>query len=138
MWTAKYFTAKEMMCKCGCGKSDMDQGFMYLLDAIRDMYGKPIIITSGYRCINHPAEASKSGSTSGAHTRGKAADIAAMREDAHRLLEVVSAFNSAAREADMPYLTGIGIQQKGTGRFIHLDACTMEDDGLPRPTMWSY
>jgi zinc D-Ala-D-Ala carboxypeptidase len=30
--------------------------------------------------------------------------------------------------------TGIGVQQKGSGRFIHLD--TME--GGTRPTVWSY
>ena len=31
----------------------------------------------------------------------------------------------------------IGIQQKGGGRFIHLDACT-EEDGFPNPAIWSY
>ena len=31
----------------------------------------------------------------------------------------------------------IGIQQKGSGRFIHLDACT-EEDGFPCPAIWSY
>ena len=31
----------------------------------------------------------------------------------------------------------IGIQQKGGGRFIHLDACT-DEDGFPNPAIWSY
>jgi len=30
--------------------------------------------------------------------------------------------------------TGIGVQQKGTGRFPHLD--TLEEP--PRPNVWSY
>jgi len=136
MWKAQYFTYNEMACKCGCGKSEMDQEFMNLLDSVRDLMGKPLIITSGYRCPNHPAEKRKQ--KSGAHSKGKAADIAVMREDAHKLLEVVARFNDAARSAGVNYFTGIGIQQKGTGRFIHLDSCTMADDGLPRPTIWSY
>jgi hypothetical protein len=31
--------------------------------------------------------------------------------------------------------SGIGVQQKGTGRFIHVDVCSTE---LPRPSVWSY
>ena len=136
MWKAQYFSHSEMACKCGCGKAEMDQEFMNLLDSIRDLIGQPLIITSGYRCPNHPAEKRKE--KSGAHSKGKAADIAVMREDAHKLLEVVAKFNDAARAAGVAYFTGIGIQQKGAGRFIHLDTCTMADDGLPRPTIWSY
>ena len=30
---------------------------------------------------------------------------------------------------------GVGINQKGKGRFIHLDSVI---DGLPRPHLWSY
>lgn len=136
MWKAQYFSYNEMACKCGCGKAEMNQEFMNLLDSVRDLMEQPLIITSGYRCPNHPAEKRKE--KSGAHSKGKAADIAVMREDAHKLLEVVARFNDAARAAGVNYFTGIGIQQKGTGRFIHLDCCTMVDDGLPRPTMWSY
>lgn len=33
--------------------------------------------------------------------------------------------------------TGIGINQKGGNRFIHLDDCG-PTTGRPRPTMWSY
>lgn len=135
-WTAKYFTYNEMACKCGCGKAEMDQEFMDLLDSLRDILGKPIVITSGYRCPNHPAEKRKE--KSGAHSKGKAADIAVMREDAMEVLSLVFRFNDAAKNAEIPTFTGIGIQQKGTSRFIHLDSCTMADDGLPRPTIWSY
>jgi len=31
----------------------------------------------------------------------------------------------------------IGVQQKGNGRFIHLDSCT-EAEGFSSPAMWSY
>ena len=32
---------------------------------------------------------------------------------------------------------GIGFQQKGSGRFIHLDMASAEY-GILRPTIWSY
>tara|TARA_R110000822_G_scaffold13977_7_gene49289 strand:- start:2144 stop:2386 length:243 start_codon:yes stop_codon:yes gene_type:complete len=60
-------------------------------------------------------------------TTGKAVDILASGEKA---LEIV-------RVAQKHGIQRIGIQQKGSGRFIHLDGCT-EDDGFPCPAMWSY
>jgi zinc D-Ala-D-Ala carboxypeptidase len=34
-------------------------------------------------------------------------------------------------------ITGIGVQQKGGSRFIHLDDLRLED-GFARPNIWSY
>lgn len=124
-WTAKYFSYDEMKCKCGCEQAPMDQGFMNLLDDLRDAWGKPMTISSGYRCPNHPIEAKKA--KAGAHASGKAADIAIEREEAHTMLRLVSLME----------FSGIGVQQKGSGRFIHVDTMT-SDDGFPRPTIWSY
>lgn len=121
----KYFTEDEMRCQCGCGQAKMDHEFMQWLDALRDCYGSPIIISSGYRCKDHPIEAVKT--KPGAHTTGKAADIGVDRTDAMQITKIALELG----------FTGVGIQQKGTGRFIHLDRCTAED-GFPRPTMWSY
>lgn len=124
-WTSEYFSEKEMACQCGCGESPMDQAFMDKLTQLRITYGKPIRISSGYRCPNHPIEAKKS--KPGAHASAKAADLAVDREDAYDILSIAM---------DMGF-EGIGVQQKGSGRFIHLDTCT-QDDGFPRPTVWSY
>ncbi len=95
---------------------------MNKLQALRSAYGKPMTITSGYRCSKHPIEAKKA--KPGAHASGCACDIAVVGADAHRLLKL--AFQMA--------FTGIGVQQKGNGRFIHLD--TLE--GGLRPSVWSY
>ena len=124
-WTAKYFSESEMACKCGCGQSPMDQDFMDKLDELREAYGKPMRITSGYRCPDHPIEAKKS--KPGAHSSAKACDIGADRADAHEILRL--AFTLGFKR--------IGVQQKGSGRFIHLDTATAED-GFPEPTVWSY
>ena len=124
-WTAKYFSKEEMACQCGCGESPMDQGFMDKLDALREAYGKPIHITSGYRCPGHPIEARKA--KAGAHSSAKAADIGVDRAEAHEILRLAFALE----------FKRVGVQQKGSGRFIHLDTATAED-GFPEPTVWSY
>ena len=122
---SQYFSNKEMACK-HCGKAHMDPLFMDYLDEVREQYGKPLIVTSGYRCPEHPIEAKKT--KAGAHTTGKAVDFAVDRKDAYELLEIA---------VGTGWFTGIGIQQKGSGRFIHLDICE-EPEMSPRPTIWSY
>jgi uncharacterized protein YcbK (DUF882 family) len=103
----------------------MDQKLMSALDDIRQALGKPIIISSGYRCPNHPIEAKKS--KPGAHATGKAADLAVQGEDAVNVM-MAALFMEIKR---------IGVQQKGSGRFIHLDIADHED-GFPTPAIWSY
>jgi len=100
----------------------MKPEFMAKLQKLREAYGSPMRITSGYRCPDHPIEAKKA--RPGAHASGQAADIGIQGAEAHRLLKM-------ALEAGF---TGVGVQQKGSGRFLHLD--TLEGD--LRPTIWSY
>lgn len=121
----KNFSKEEFDCKHS-GKNEMKHEFMKKLQNLREFYGKSMRITSGYRDITHPIEARKKGK-SGAHTTGMAADIAVERQDAYDLLSL--AFQIG--------FTGIGIQQKGGGRFIHLD-CIESNSSQPRPTIWSY
>ena len=119
-----YFTQYEFKCS-HTGECDMDPDFISKLNELRTAFGKPMRITSGYRHVSHPIERKKT--TPGAHTTGQAADIAVSREDAFHLLSLALSKG----------FTGIGIQQKGSGRFIHLD--TLENSPeRPRPTIWSY
>jgi uncharacterized protein YcbK (DUF882 family) len=115
----KHFKPAEFTCKCGCGKADMKPEFMGRLQALRMIWGKPMVITSGYRCQNHPVEKAKS--TPGTHSQGIAADIGISGQDAVSLLRLALDAN----------FTGIGVQQKGNGRFLHLDI-------RETPTIWSY
>ena len=124
-WQSKYFSFDEMKCKCGCDQAPMDQEFMDLLDTIRESLGKPLIISSGYRCPNHPIEKKKI--KPGAHATGKAADIAVSGGDAQRVLLAAMILE----------VNRLGVQQKGSGRFIHVDVAT-ETDGFPTPALWSY
>lgn len=117
------FSASEFDCK-HTGRNEMQPDFMAKLQKLRGLFGKPMVITSGYRDPSHPVEAKKD--QPGAHSLGVAADIAVEREDAYKLLML--AFRVG--------FTGIGIQQKGTSRFIHLDCAS--EGRFPRPTIWSY
>ena len=117
------FGRDEFVCKCGCGRADMDPLFVSKLQSIRTDTGLPMTITSGYRCPEHNQMVSSSGKD-GPHTTGKAADISCRGETA-------LAFLKAALEHRFQ---GIGVQQKGGGRFIHLDM-------VQRPygrALWSY
>ena len=115
------FTATEFNCS-HCGDNKMTPDFMAKLQALRTAYGKPMRITSGYRCPKHPIEAKKA--APGAHASGCACDIGVEGAEAHKLLTLAMAAG----------FTGIGVQQKGAGRFLHLDTLT----GATRPTVWSY
>ncbi|AZF88149.1 peptidase [Microcystis phage Me-ZS1] len=117
------FTRAEFACR-HTGECRMQIDFMDKLQKLRVLYGKSMRITSGYRHPSHPVEARK-GSTTGEHTQGAAADIAVEGADAIRLLRLALEIG----------FSRIGVQQKGTGRFIHLG---IGGRGLASPTIWSY
>lgn len=121
-WDAyQNFKADEFNCS-HCGKNEMKADFMLKLQTLRSVYGKPMRVTSGYRCPEHPIEAKKA--QPGAHASGCAVDIGVEGAEAHQLLKLAFAAG----------FTGVGVQQKGAGRFIHLDTLT----GATRPRVWSY
>jgi uncharacterized protein YcbK (DUF882 family) len=116
------FSADEFNCS-HCGKNEMKPEFMSRLQALRMKYGKPMRVTSGYRCPEHPIEAKKA--KPGTHASGLACDIGADGQEAYELMKHAFALG----------FTGIGVSQKSGGpRFIHLDI--LEEP--PRKNVWSY
>lgn len=125
----RYFRMDEFKCKgdnCCGGKNLMDTAFLEEIDELRSRYGKPLFISSAYRCPIHNSRVSKTG-TDGPHTTGRACDFAVSHAESLSLLKIA---------LDMKF-TGIGINQKGGGRFIHVDNLP-NGDNQPRPHLWSY
>jgi zinc D-Ala-D-Ala carboxypeptidase len=121
----KYFNPAEFMCH-HCGENKMDAVFLAEIDALRGLCGFPLSVTSGYRCPTHNQAVSTTG-PNGPHTTGRAVDFGVRGAQA---LEVI-------KHAMAMGFTGIGVQQKGVTRFIHIDNLP-NAPGQPRPTIWSY
>ena len=124
-WAWPNFRADEFRCRCGCGAARMRRETLHSLQVLRTALGKPLAVTSGYRCPAHNAAVSSTGRT-GPHTTGQAVDIAAAFSFALDL----------AVTARRLGFTGIGLKQHGphAARFVHLD----DLDGGSRPTVWTY
>lgn len=82
IWPYKYFSPREFECLCGiCGPQTISADLVGALEAIRISLGKPIRITSAYRCSAHQAKLRRTlppGHTAtgrSSHEDGIAADI---------------------------------------------------------------
>ena len=127
-WDKLNFVPEELQCKC-CKVLKVDADFLETLQEIRNIYGKPMNVSSGYRCSAHPIESRKveRGGKPGSHSSGKAVDIRCTGSGALALLRVALSHGK---------VTGVGVNQKGPydARFIHLDTVVTS----PRPNIWSY
>jgi len=127
-WRWPNFTPDEMACQ-HCGAKNMDPEFMDQLQALRDAYGRPMAVSSAYRCPDHPIEDDKDpeDEIESPHETGRCVDVLCSHLDAYELLGLA---------LEMGF-TGIGVNQRGDSRFLHLD--TLEDGPRrPRPHVWSY
>ncbi|MEW6169623.1 MAG: D-Ala-D-Ala carboxypeptidase family metallohydrolase [Pseudomonadota bacterium] len=121
---AEFFGPDEFACSA-TGVCEMQVRFLDLLLQIRRSYGRPMRITSGYRHPTHPIEAAKGGLSRGEHTMGACCDVAAEGDAALILMQYALAAG----------ITRLGVNQKGTGRFLHLG---VGGPGLANPWVWSY
>ena len=124
--SSKNFSEKELSCSC-CEENKFDQKTLDALQELRDAVGKPLSISSAYRCPTHNQKVSSTGIT-GPHTTGKAVDILCSGKFAHEVLSFAMIRSSVWK--------GIGISQKNEhgSRFIHLDTI----EATNRPWIWSY
>jgi uncharacterized protein YcbK (DUF882 family) len=118
----RYFKLSDFACACGKCTNLIDEKFVARLDDLRHRCGFPLIVSSGYRCPAHNQAVSTTG-PAGPHTTGRAADLAVDRAKARTVIQVASEMGFA----------GLGVNQKGEGRFVHVD-----DMDRPFSTVWSY
>lgn len=116
-----FFSESELACR-HCGEYQFDPHFLNLLNQIRAACDFPLIVSSGYRCLEHPEELVKT--RPGAHTRGLAVDLAVGYDQAFWVV-----YHAMAHGIER-----IGVSQQGASRFVHLDI----DKTLPSPRIWSY
>ena len=108
------FRVREFRCRDGSDAIMIDQTLVVLLQCIREHFGKPITITSGYRTAAH--NTAVGGSRSSQHLLGKAADI----QVADTTVEAVAAY----AESLMPDWGGVGRYPVKAGRtkgWVHVD-----------------
>lgn len=112
------FNLSEFACKC-CGESlGVDRDMVNKLQRIRDVYGKPMIVTSGIRCDKQNKEAG--GTMDSEHLTGEGVDI------------------SCQYSADRYILVGLALQyfdRVGIGKdFIHMGVSASKPQGV----LWDY
>lgn len=96
-----------------CNETLVDMQLVEYLQKIRDHFGKPIIISSGYRCERH--NRSVGGATASKHKAGMAADI--------MVTDVKPA--EIAKYAESIGILGIGLYETNKdGFFVHIDTRT--------------
>jgi uncharacterized protein YcbK (DUF882 family) len=123
---SKYFTSKEFTCKCGiCRDQIIDEVLVSKLNEVRELYGAPITVTSGFRCARHQAHLrgtlppGQTAAGRSSHEDGIAADIAG--EDMAKLYSICfSIFDNLGKARS----------------FVHVDTRPKKPDGTKR--LWNY
>jgi zinc D-Ala-D-Ala carboxypeptidase len=103
------FSISEVACRCGlnCDAAEMQESVMFLLQRLRDLYNKPMRISSARRCRSWNKEVG--GSKNSKHLHGLAVDILV--------------FNDADRYELVRLAMSLGFNGIGVGKnFVHLDA----------------
>ena len=93
-------TDPKLLCTCGhpeCDQRSVSQSSLDKVQSIRDDYKKPMTITSGGRCPNHPNEVRKS--QPGDHQKCTAVDVACDNSQDETKLKVLAGRHGATRVA---------------------------------------
>ena len=94
----KNFKIQEFECRCGCQmpaevRQNIEALVAEVLDPVRDEYGKPIYVNSGYRCEKH--NKAVGGVPRSQHLVGQAADISlrltayGLQDELMRLVRII-------------------------------------------------
>lgn len=106
------FTSLEFDCHGNgcCSETIINPKLVEYVQKIRDHFGKPITVTSGYRCLVHNRNVG--GATGSRHSKGDAADI---------VVQGVAP-REVAQYAETIGIKGIGLYETSAdGHFTHID-----------------
>jgi len=116
----KYFSYDEFDSpdELGSGKH-MDYDLLVMIDRARALYGRPIVVTSGFRTESHNEKVG--GVSSSSHLKGLAIDVACVR--------------SKDRFEMLTALLEVGFNRIGVAStFIHVDV----DKNKSQNVIWTY
>lgn len=103
---SEHFSKRELACKC-CGQpGPIKTELIAALEALRELAGCPLIVTSGYRCKSH--NTAVGGAKDSQHIKGAAADIKA---------KTLTPLELFALAVQIPAIKGVGLY-KG---WLHID-----------------
>ena len=105
--TGPHFSEAELACH-HCGVNECTQALVDALEAFRAVAGKPVVVSSAYRCPQHNADSGGAGKSE--HVEGLAADIRVNGMTATEL-------EAAARKIHA--IRGIG--RNDHQQYIHVD-----------------
>ena len=119
---SEFFTLAELIKSSTATKHHIDNtppadviknlqyGVDMVLDPLRRIYGKPIVITSGYRC--QKLNTLVGGVSNSWHTQGNAADI-----HVDSLTEATKLFSNLQK---IPSVDTVLFEHSGTGQWLHV------------------
>lgn len=116
-FVAQNFRVNEFSChgKGCCSTVKIDPKLAEYVQKIRDHFGKPVTISSGYRCPTH--NRAVDGASKSRHVEGMAADI--------KVKDVAPA--EVAKYAESIGVKGIGLYETDKdGYFVHIDTRTIK------------
>jgi len=115
-----YFTLEEFDSPDAPGSgAKMDYATLQMLDLARSLYGRPMVVNSGFRTVEH--NDAVGGTENSSHLRGLAADI--------------SCTNSGDRYDMLIALMRVGFNRVGiSDTFLHIDT----DETKSQHVIWTY
>lgn len=102
---APHFSLHEFECRC-CGRVMLSVRLVHLMEELRRQWGRPIAVTSGYRCEARNRQIG--GAPGSLHLRGQAADIAVPVFEQRKIADIAEV---------------IGFQEiipGGSGNYLHI------------------
>lgn len=106
MSNTRHFKKHEFQCK-HCGKVELSQHLLAVLELVRLKFNAPVIVTSGYRCEDHNENVG--GAPTSKHLDGIAADIKVKGVSPEKVFEFLC--------DTFPNCYGIGLYSS----WVHID-----------------
>ena len=107
---SKHFSSNEFKCKCGnCELVEPPKELIDILEDVREHFGKPLTIMSGYRCEAHNSNVG--GAKKSKHKLGIASDIQVKDTSPNRVqLYLLNKYPNDYGIGRYPYFTHIDVR----------------------------